>query len=130
MNIDNVIVRLVELCLREIGKQAFVAAMAVDDENFSAAVAGHFVGGFLQKIQLNLPTVGDGAGFVLGFEDLPEIIFRENNGEFFFRGVQRGVANVDQIGAEGKMRAVLFQNAEGEDAGALGKFDGVVKMVA
>ncbi len=31
-----------------------------------AAVAGHLVGGSLQKIHLDLPAVGDGAGFMLG----------------------------------------------------------------
>jgi hypothetical protein len=31
---------LIELGLRKIGKQAFVAAVAIDDENFLAAVAG------------------------------------------------------------------------------------------
>ncbi len=88
LNIDDVVVWFVELRLREIREKALVATVAVDDKNFFAAVAGHLVGGFLQEIQLNLPAVGDGAGFVFGFENLSEIIFRENDGKFLFGGVQ------------------------------------------
>ena len=57
-------------------------------------------------------AVGDGAGFVLGFKNLAEIIFRKNDCVLLFGGVQRGVADVQQIGAERKMRAVFFENAE------------------
>ena len=74
-NIDDVVVGLVELRLREEGQQAVVAAVAVDDQNFLAAVARHFVGGFLQESELHVAAVGHGAGLVLGLGDLAEIIF-------------------------------------------------------
>ena len=111
--------RLVELCLREIRQQAVVAAVAVDDQDFLAAVAGHLVGGFLQQGELQVAAVGHGAGLVPRLGDLAEIIFGENDRVFFFGGVQRGVADVEQIGAERQMRAVLFENAEGQQACSL-----------
>src|ERR1043166_1103400 len=128
LNVDDVIVRLVELTLREIGKETFVAAVAVDDKNFFAAVTRHLVGGFLQEIKLNLTAVGDGAWLVLGFENLPEIVFGKNDSEFFLGGVQRGVTHVEKICAERKMGAVFFQNADRENAGAFGEFDGLAKI--
>lgn len=119
---------LFELRLREKGKKAFVAAVAVDDDDFLAAVAGHFVGGFLEKFELEFAAVSDGAGFVFGFEDLAEEILREDDSVFLFGGVQRGVADVEQVRAEREMRAVLFENAEGEQASALGLGDGGAKI--
>src|SRR5277367_3146498 len=68
LHVDYVIVRLIELGLREIWEQVFVAAVAIHDDDFFAAVAGHFVGGFLQQLQLQIGAVGDGTGLVLGFE--------------------------------------------------------------
>ena len=47
-NVDNVVAGLVELRLRKIGQQAFVAAVAVDNQDLFAAVAPHLVGRFLQ----------------------------------------------------------------------------------
>src|SRR5579862_7801095 len=99
-NIDDVIVRLVELSLREIGKQAVVAAVSVDDQNFLAAVAGHLVGGFLQQCELQAAAVGHGSRFVTRFGDLAEIIFGEDNSIFLLGGMQRGVADIQQVGAE------------------------------
>ena len=127
-SVDDVVVRLFELRLREIGDEALVAAVAVDDEDFLAAVAGHLVGGFLEKLELEIAAVGDGAGFVLGFEDLAKIVFRKNDGVFLLGGVKRGVADVQKIGAERKMRAVFFENAEGEDTDAFGLSDGVAEV--
>ena len=111
-DVDHVVVWLVELCLREVWQQAFVAAVAVDDQNFLAAVAGHLVGGFLQQGELQVAAVGYRAGFVAGFDNLAEIIFGEDDGVFLLGGVQRGVAYIEQVGADGQVRAVLLQDAE------------------
>ncbi len=46
-HIDDIVVGLVELRLREVGEQAIVAAVTVDDQDFLAAVAGHLIGGLL-----------------------------------------------------------------------------------
>ena len=113
-NIDHIVVRLIELRLREEWQQVFVAAVAVDDDYFLAAVARHLVGGFLQQGELHLAAVGDGSGLVAGFGDLSEIIFGEDDGVFLLGGVQRGVADVEQIGAQRQMRSVLLQDAEGQ----------------
>ena len=92
--------------------------MAIDDEDFFAAVARHFVGGFLEELQLEIAAIGDGAGLVFGFKNLAEIIFGKYDRVFLFGGVQRCVADVEEIGAKGQMWAVLFENAEGEKADA------------
>ena len=94
-------------------------AVAVDDQDFLAAVAGHLVGGFLQQGELQVAAVGHGAGLVPRFSDLAEIVFGEDDGVFLLGGVQRGVADVEQIGTERQVRAVLFEDSEGEQARSL-----------
>src|SRR5258705_4887747 len=120
LNIDDVVVRAIKLRLREIGKKTLVAAVAVDDKNFLTAIAGHFVSGFLKKVELYLAAVSDSAGLVLGFENLSEIILREDHSIFLVSSRQRSVEHVQQIGTEGQMGAMLFQNADGEQASSLG----------
>ena len=120
--------RLVELRLREERQQAVVAAVAVDDQNFLAAVARHLVGGLLQQGELHGAAVGHGAGLVPGLGDLTEIIFGENDGVFLLGGMQRGIADVEKIGAERKMRAVLLQDSEREQACSLGTANAFAKV--
>src|SRR5262249_7264273 len=104
--VDDVVAGGIEQRLVGVGNQAFVAAVAVDDEDFLASVARHFVGGFLEEFELEVAAVGDSAGFVLGFENLAEIIFGEDDGEFLCGSVKCGVADVEEIGAERKMGAM------------------------
>src|SRR5579864_1924596 len=99
-NVDHVVVRLVELGLGEVREQALVAAMAVDNQNFLAAVARPLVGSLLQQGELKAAAVRHGSGFVTCLCDLAEIIFGENDGILLVGGVQRGVADVKQVGAE------------------------------
>jgi hypothetical protein len=49
---------------------------------------------------------------VLGFEDLPEVVFGKYDGVLIFCSMQRGEAGVDQIGAERKLWAVFLDDAE------------------
>jgi len=72
-NVDHVVVRFIELGLREVRKQALVAAVAVDDDHFLAAVASHLVGGFLQQGELHPAAVSHGSGLVTGFGNLAKI---------------------------------------------------------
>jgi hypothetical protein len=102
--------------------------VTVDDQNFLAAVAGHLVGGFLQQGELQGAAVGHGAGLVLGFGDLAEIVFGENDGVFLLGGVQRGITDIEKVGAERKMWAVLFQDSEGEQARPLGAMNSFAKV--
>src|SRR5215467_4631724 len=129
LDVDHVVMGFFQLRLGKKRQQAFVAAMAVYDDDFLAAVAGHFVGGFLQKFQLEVAAVGDGSGFVLGFEDLAEIVLRKNDRIFLFGGVQRGVADVDQVGAEREVRPVLLENAERQYAGSFCLLDALAEIV-
>src|SRR4029077_5676320 len=108
--------RLIELSLRKIRKQAVVPAVAVDDQNLLATIAGHLVGGLLQQGHLHTATVSYGTGFVLGFCDLTKIVFREHDRVFLLRGMECGIAHVEQVGAEREMRAVLLENSEGKKA--------------
>ena len=102
--------------------------MSVYDDNFLAAVARHFVSGLLQQFQLQLRAVSDGTGLVFGLENLPEIIFGINDGILLPGAVQRGVADVDQIGAERQLRPVLLENAERQHARALSFLNGGNKV--
>src|SRR5467141_1504401 len=120
--------RLVQLRLREKWNQVFVAAVAVDNDYFFAAIAGHLISGFLEQMQLQIHAVRYRSGFVLGFEDLAEIIFGKDHRVFLRRGLQRNVAHIQQIGAEREMRSVLFQNAERKKARALGLLDSRTKI--
>jgi len=127
-HVNDVVAQSVQLRLREVGKQVLVAAMAVDDDDFLAAVACHLVGGFLQQLQLNLAAIRDGARLVFGFEDLAEVILGEDHGVFLRGGFERGVAHVEQVGAKREMRSVLFENAEGEQARSLRALNGGRKV--
>ena len=42
--------------------------------------------------------------------------------------VQRGIANVEEIGAERKMRPVLFENAKGQQARSLGSMNAFAEI--
>ena len=53
------------------------------------------------------------------FGNLSEIILGEDDGVFLLGGVQRGIADVEQVGAEREMRSVFLQDAEGQQARAL-----------
>jgi len=59
------------------------------------------------------------SGLVTGFGNLAKIIFGKDNRVFFLGSVQRGITDVQQIGAEREMRSVLLQDAEGKQAGSL-----------
>jgi len=65
---------------------------------------------------------------VLGFENLTEIILGKNDGEFLLGCAQGRVPNVEKVRAEGQMRAMLFQDAEGQQAGAFGLLDGIAEV--
>ena len=120
--------RLIQLGLSKEWQQAVIAPVAIHDDDFLAAVARHFIRGLLQKRQLHFAAVGDGSGLVLGFGNLPEIIFRENNCVLLLGTVQRGVAHVQQIGSERQMRAMLFKDAEWQQARSLRSVNAFAKI--
>ena len=113
------------MCLAEERQQRLISAVAIDDHDFLAAVAGHLADRFLQQRKLRGEAVGQGAGLLARFEDLPEVVFGEDDGVLLFHSVHHGEANVEQIGAERQMRSVLFDDAEGQNADALRLVDGL-----
>src|SRR5947209_11296680 len=123
-HVDDVVVRGGELRLSEKGQQALVTAVSVDEYDFGAAVACHLISGFLQQVKLQVERIGDGAGLVLGFEDLSEVVGREDNRVLLLRRLRDGGADIEEVGAEGKVRSVFLDNADGQDAGALCLCDG------
>src|SRR6266571_5865328 len=127
-NIDHIVVKLIELGLRKVGEQAVIAAMAVDDQDFLAAVAGHFVGGFLQQGELQVAAVGHGSRLVASLGDLAEIIFGKYDYVLLLGGVQRGVTHIKQIGAERQVWTMLFQNSEGEKTCPLGAMNAFAEV--
>ncbi len=128
--VNNVVVGLVELCLREIRKQRFVPPVAVDDEDLAAAVAGYLVRGLLKQRQLQAAAVGHGAGFVARFGDLSEIVFGKDHCVLLLGRVKSGITHIEEVGAERKMRAVLFQDSEWKQAGSLRPLDASRKSEA
>jgi len=62
------------------------------------------------------------------FCDLAEIVFGEDEGVLLLGGVQRGITDIEQIGAERKMWTVLFQDSEGEQARPLGAMNSFAKV--
>src|ERR1700751_1175288 len=62
---------------------------------------------------------------MFGFGDLPKVVFGEYERVLLLSGVERSIANVEQVGAKWKMRAVLLENAEGkktDSSGAVNAF--------
>src|SRR5712692_11041248 len=96
-----------------------VASVAVDDNYFLAAIARHLISSFLQQFQLQARAIRDGAGFVLGFEYLAEIILGKYDRVLLLSTVQRCMPHIEQIGAQRQVRAVLLQDAKGQQASAL-----------
>jgi hypothetical protein len=123
-DVDDVVAGAGHLSLGKEREEAVVAAVAVDDDDLFAAVAGHLGDCLLEESELGGEAVSDGAGLLAGFEDLAEIILGEDDGVFVFDGVEDGEADVEEVSAEGEVGTVLLDNAEGEDACALGLMDG------
>ena len=101
VDINDVIVQCGELGLGEERQKMVVAAMTVDDQDFLAAIARHFIGGFLQEFELQFGAISEGAGLVFGFEDLAVEISWKDDGEFLGGGVFGEIAHIDEVGAEG-----------------------------
>ena len=102
--------------------------MAVHDQNFLAAVARHLVCGFLQKIQLKMRAVCHGSGLVFGLENLAEVVLRKDHCVLLVGSVQRGIAHIKQISAQRQVRAMFLQNAERQQACALGLLNSATKV--
>src|SRR5258708_23694717 len=120
--------RLIELGLGKEWQQAVVAAVAIHDDDFLAAITRYFIRSLFEKRELHFAAVGDGSGLVLGFGNLSEIIFRENDCVLLLGSVQRGVAHVQQIGSERQMRAMLFKDAEGQQTRSLRSVNAFAKI--
>src|SRR6266581_3068177 len=121
--IDHVIVRLIQLRLGKVGQQTTIAAVAVDDQYFLAAVASHLVRGCLKQCQLQIATISDGAGLVTGLGDLAKIILREDHSVLLLCRMQCRVTRIEQIGANRHVWPMLLENAEWQQARALRTLD-------
>ena len=102
--------------------------MTVHDQDLLAAVARHLVGGLLQQGQLKPAAIGHGAGLVLRFRDLSEVVFGKNDDVFLFRGVQSGITHVEQIGAQGEVRSMLLDDSEWQQTRALRTLDAFAEI--
>ena len=120
--------RRVELRLREIRKQAVVAAVPVHDDDLLAAIPGHFVGRLLQQFELQPPAVGHRARLLFRFGDLAEIVLRKYDRVFLLGGIEGDVPHVEQIVAQWEMRPMLLHDAEGQQARALRPGDAVLEF--
>src|SRR5215469_3790835 len=127
-DVDHVVARRGQLRLSEERQQRLIAAVTVHDNDFLAAVARHLLHRLLQQGELRREAVRDGAGLLLRFEYLAEIVLGKDDGVLLLDGVHHGEPHVEQVGAEGQMRAVLFDDAEGQHAHALRLVDGADKV--
>src|SRR2546426_498704 len=127
-HVHDVIARRLELRLREVGKQAVVAAVTVHDDDLLAPVARHLVGRLLQQFQLQSPAVGDCAWLMFRLENLPEVVLGKDDGVFLLGGIERHVSHVEQIVSQWQMQPMLLQDAEWEQARGLRTSDGVAEV--
>src|SRR4051794_7805463 len=104
-DVDDVVVRFIQLSLGEIREQALVAAMPVDDQNLLASVSRHLVARFLEQLELQSAAVRHGSSLMAGFGDLSEVIFREDDRILLLRGSERRMSNIEKISAQRQMWA-------------------------
>src|SRR6185437_765874 len=72
-------------------------------------------------------AVGNGTRLMTGLEDLSKVILGKDDRVILIRRVQRGIAHIQQIGSQRQMRTMLFENAEWQQACALGTLGGTMK---
>jgi hypothetical protein len=65
---------------------------------------------------------------VFGLSDLAKIVFGKNDNVFLLGGVQRGVADVQQICPQRQVRPVLFEDSERKQAGSLRAADAFTEV--
>src|SRR5205823_5481270 len=94
--INYIVVRLIQLRLRKVGKQTTVPPVAVNDQNFLAAIASHLVRSCLKQCQLQIAAVSDGTGLMTCLRDLPKIVLRENHSVLLLSGVQSSIPRIEQ----------------------------------
>ena len=118
--VDDVVFLSFERSLCKELDEVGVAAMAADDDYLLTAVTAHLGGGLLQEFQLKVRAVGNGAGLVLGFEDLSKVVFRKHDGVFLLHRFEGRITDVQKIGSHGAGGPVLFDDSEGKQADTLG----------
>src|SRR5580692_8986842 len=68
-------------------------------------------------------TVRNGARLVPRFQNLPEVVFRKHHRVLLLGRMKDLISDLQQIGPERQMGAMLFQNPERQKASPLGLFD-------
>ena len=115
-NVDDIVVRLVQLCLREIRKKTAIAAVTVDDQHLLAAIAGHLVGGLLQQGKLQAAAISHRSWLMLCLGNLTEVVFGKNDRVFLLGCVERRMAHIEEVSSERQVRAVFFEDPERKHA--------------
>src|SRR5271166_1758498 len=124
-DVHHVTARSGQLRLGEQRQQALVATVAIDDENLLATIARHLFDGLLQKRELRAQAVGNGPRLLLRFKDLSKVVLRENHGILLPHGIHHRETNIDQVGAERKMRTMLLDDPDGKQADSLRLMNGL-----
>src|SRR5438128_10678408 len=73
-------------------------------------------------------AVCHGSGLVFGLENLAEVVLRKDHCVLLVGSVQRGIAHIKQISAQRQVRAMFLQNAERQQACALGLLNSATKV--
>ena len=98
--VHHVILRRIELALREELQQIRIPAVPVDDDHFPAAVPRHLGHRLLQQFQLQFRAVGDRSRLMPRLENLAEIVGRKKDRVLLFRPQLRRITNIEKIRPE------------------------------
>ena len=102
--------------------------MPVHDHDLLAPVARHLIGRLLQQIKLHVHAVGDGSRLLPRLRDLSKVVRGKDHRVLLLRAMFHRITNVDQVRAQRQMRAMLFNDPEGQHAHALRLVNGRDKV--
>src|SRR5581483_3190216 len=103
---DDVIAASLKLRLHEEAQQLRIAAVAVDDQDFLETIAGDLFAGRVEHLPHQMAWQGEGSRLVPRLINLPVEVIREDDGVFTFGDARRVFANLYQVRAHRRVRAV------------------------
>src|SRR5437762_14328492 len=73
-------------------------------------------------------AVRHGSRLVFGLENLAEVVLRKYHRVLLIGRMQSRIAHIEQISAQGQVRAMFLQNAKGQQACALRLLNGAAEV--
>ena len=94
--------------------------MSVRQNDLGKAIASELITGLLQEFPLQLGAVRYRPGLVFCLEDLSEEVLWKDNAILALRRTQDGLSHGEKVRSEWQVRAVFFENADGDNTDASG----------